>query len=105
MIKRVHRVQKNKEEMIDTKRYVLPEVSDIQTGKLTALPFTHKIMLGKDRRPVVNATRRVPVVIQDKLNEELEGMVKLRVIESGGDNRVGEQHGCGNQTKWKLECA
>ena len=59
-VKRVYNVRKNKEEeVIDLKRCVLPEVSGIQTGKLTSLSFIHNIVLSKDSRPVVNATRPV----------------------------------------------
>ena len=69
----MHSVRKNKEEeVIDLKRCDIPEVSGIETGKPAALPFTHNIVLSKDCRLVVNATRQVPVAIRDKLKEELD---------------------------------
>ncbi|XP_048054388.1 uncharacterized protein K02A2.6-like [Megalobrama amblycephala] len=45
-----------------------------------ALPFTYKIQLKEDAKPVVHAPRRVPAPLRDKLKQELERMTAMGVI-------------------------
>ena len=55
---------------------VLPENQNI----LNCLPFQCKIKLKANSEPVIRSARRVPATLRDKLEVELERMVKLGVI-------------------------
>lgn len=52
---------------------------DIFKG-FVVLPFTDKIKLKDDAKPVVYAPRWVPAPLQDKLKQELDCMTSLGVI-------------------------
>nr|XP_061820643.1 uncharacterized protein K02A2.6-like [Nerophis lumbriciformis] len=45
-----------------------------------ALPFTYKIQLKEQARPVVHAARRVPAALKERLKKELDRMTTLGVI-------------------------
>lgn len=59
---------------------IVKQFSDVFEG-FGVLPFTYKIQLKKDARPVVHAPRRVPAPLREKLRQELERMTSLGVIE------------------------
>ena len=70
-------IQHELEESRELKECTLPEVNN----KLSSIPFTHEITLAENCTPVINAPRRVPVAIKDKLKSEIQRMVDLGVIE------------------------
>ena len=61
----------------DIGQCTLPDV----ITKLSSIPFTHNINVNPDFAPVVNAPRRVPVAIKQRLKEELVRMEESGVIE------------------------
>lgn len=73
-----HRETQAADDVKDIRQCTLPEVKD----KLSSIPFTHEIKLQKDYVPVINAPRRIPVALRDKLRAELSRMQDLGVIES-----------------------
>lgn len=58
---------------------IFKEYQDVFEG-LGRIPGEHKIIIDKDVQPVVNACRKIPFPIHDKVKEELDRMEKLNVI-------------------------
>lgn len=66
---------------VDEKAPELQEYSDLfDSGKIGKLPVVYHVKLDKSITPSVCAPRRVPVVMKQKVTDELERMTKLGVI-------------------------
>ncbi|KAL1264137.1 hypothetical protein QQF64_004492 [Cirrhinus molitorella] len=77
LVKRVYNVQDAKTQ--DKVKSLVKQFPDIFEG-FGVLPFTYKIQLKEDAKPVVHAPRRVPAPLRDKLKTELERMTSMGVI-------------------------
>ena len=76
LIKRVHDVKKLSSTFPD---YIVNEFSDC-FGEIGCFPNTHHIVTDPTVPPVVNPPRRLPISLHQKLHEELQRMIKLKII-------------------------
>lgn len=65
LVKRVHHIQKFNENSVE---FIVSQYPDNFKG-FGVLPFTYKIQLKEDARPVVHASWRVPAPLQDKVKQ------------------------------------
>lgn len=72
----MHHIQKFNQNSVE---FIVSQYPEIFKG-FGVLPFTYKIQLKEDARPVVHAPRRVPAPLRDKVKQELDRMTALGVI-------------------------
>lgn len=83
LLKRVY--QLNREKVSDTNtgnyfvNYIVHRFPEMFKGQ-GMLPFTYKIQLKCDAKPVIHAPQRVPGPLRDSLKKELDRMMDLGVI-------------------------
>ncbi len=58
---------------------IVQRYDDVFKG-LGCLPYTYKIQLKDDAKPVIHAPRRVPAPLQERLKKELDRMSQLQVV-------------------------
>ena len=73
LIKRIHEINKDKYTELQS------QYADVFDG-LGCLPGKHSIVVDPTVQPVVNPCRKVPFALHNKLKEELDRMVDLKVI-------------------------
>lgn len=76
LVKRVHHIHSNEPNSVEL---IVNQYPDIFKG-FGVLPFTYKIQLKEDAKPVVHAPRRVPAPLRDELKQDLDRMTSLGVI-------------------------
>ena len=79
IIKRVHEVSTVKNSNNSSIPPYLKEYSDC-FGELGCFPTTHHIFVDPNIQPTKYPARRIPISLQTKLYDELQHMVKLKVI-------------------------
>ncbi|XP_039890321.1 uncharacterized protein K02A2.6-like [Simochromis diagramma] len=79
LVRRVYYINTDVDSPPDSVGDIVQSFADVFKG-LGTLPFTYKIALKENAKPVVHAARRVPVPLKDKLKKELDRMTALRVI-------------------------
>ena len=60
---------------------LLDDYKDVFTGLGCITSATHHIKIDPNHKPVVHPPRRVPVTLRSKVKDELDRMVRLKVIE------------------------
>ena len=60
---------------------LLDDYKDVFTGLGCITGATHHIKIDPNHKPVVHPPRRVPVTLRSKVKDELDRMVRLKVIE------------------------
>ncbi|XP_019220499.2 uncharacterized protein LOC109204242 [Oreochromis niloticus] len=79
LVRRVYYINTDVNSPPDSVGDIVQSFADVFKG-LGTLPFTYKIALKENAKPVVHAARRVPVPLKDKLKKELDRMTALGVI-------------------------
>lgn len=79
LVRRVYCVNRDVKLQNDSVDNIVHSFADVFKG-LGTLPFTYKIVLKDDAKPVIHAARRVPAPLKDKLQKELDRLVTLGVI-------------------------
>lgn len=80
LVKRVFQLNSEIEPNMNTAKDIARQFPGMFKGQGT-LPFTYKIQLKSDAKPVIHAPRRVPAPLRDSLKKELDRMVGLGVIQ------------------------
>lgn len=62
---------------------IMQNFADVFKG-FAVLPFTYKIQLKENAKPVVHAARRVTAPLKDKVTKELDRKTMLGVIKKKG---------------------
>ncbi|XP_030596890.1 uncharacterized protein K02A2.6-like isoform X2 [Archocentrus centrarchus] len=79
LVRRVYLINTEVNTPNDSVDSIVHSFADVFKG-LGTLPFTYKIVLKENAKPIVHAARRVPVPLKDKLKKELDKMTTLGVI-------------------------
>ncbi len=80
MIKRMDNENSTLQQDINTVTHDLIYKHPKCFGKIGKLPGTHHITLDTSIKPVIHATRRIPIAIQSQLKKELNDMEKMGII-------------------------
>lgn len=81
-ITRVNNINRSKESFIE-------EHSDIFTG-LGSFPDTYAITLKPDAQSKINSSRRIPLILKDRVKDTLDRMVNNGIIKPTDDNVLPE---------------